>query len=83
VRPDAGALCVIRLRPSRFSNGAVARFHQELARRDARVANGAWFGEDSRVFRLGFGLPEPAELDAALDVLTAALREAANGALPA
>ena len=79
VRPDAGALCVVRLRPSMFSDGAVARFQQELARRDTRVADGAWFGEDSRVFRLGFGLPEAAELDAALGVLAAALRQAADG----
>ena len=79
VRPDAGALCVVRLKPSMFSDGAVARFHQELARHDARVADGAWFGEEPRVFRLGFGLPEPVELDAALRVLTAALRQAADG----
>ena len=80
VRPDAGALCVIRLKPSMFSDGAVARFHQELACADVRVANGAWFGDETRVFRLGFGLPEPTELDASLRALTAALRQAADGA---
>jgi aspartate/methionine/tyrosine aminotransferase len=85
VRPDAGALCVIRLKPSMFSDGAVARFHQELASADVRVANGAWFGDETRVFRLGFGLPEPAALDASLRALTAALRQAADGspAIPA
>ena len=69
-----------RLKPSMFSDGAVARFHQELACADVRVANGAWFGDETRVFRLGFGLPEPTELDASLRALTAALRQAADGA---
>jgi aspartate/methionine/tyrosine aminotransferase len=76
VRPDAGALCCIRLRPDVFDAGGVARFHAELARRHARVGDGSWFGDEARVFRLGFGLPEPDRLDAALDVLTDALHRA-------
>ena len=45
-------------------------------RLDARVGNGTWFGEEPRVFRLGFGFLPMAELDAALEALTAALQQA-------
>lgn len=76
VRPDAGALCCIRLRHDQFDDAAVARFYATLGRLDARVANGSWFGEEPRVFRLGFGLLPINELEMALDVLTAALQQA-------
>jgi len=75
VRPDAGALCCIRLRPDVFDRAAVARFFAGLSARNARVGNGGWFGDESRVFRVGFGLLAPQELDAALDVLTATLNQ--------
>ena len=39
-------------------------------------ATAAWFGEEPRVFRLGFGFLPMAELDAALEALTAALQQA-------
>ncbi|SRR5579871_2403469 len=76
VRPDAGALCCIRLRADAFDSAAVARFYAALSRRNARVGNGDWFGDDPRVFRVGFGLLAPRELDAALDVLTETLHQA-------
>ncbi|MBV8840785.1 MAG: pyridoxal phosphate-dependent aminotransferase [Alphaproteobacteria bacterium] len=76
VRPDAGALCCVRLRGDQFDAAAVARFHAALARRDARVGNGAWFGEEPRVFRLGFGLLSIPDLESALDVVGSALRDA-------
>jgi len=44
------------------------------------VAKGEWFGENARVFMLGFGLLSMAELGDALGVLTAALKEAATAA---
>jgi aspartate/methionine/tyrosine aminotransferase len=73
VKPDAGALCCIRLRSDQFDQVAVARFHAVLAALDARVGDGTWFGEEPRVFRLGFGfLPMP-ELDLSLGVLSTAL----------
>lgn len=73
VRPDGGALCCLRLRPDRYDEQAARRFHAALAVRDTRVAHGSWFGEDDRVFRLGFGhLPLPA-FEAALDRLADAL----------
>lgn len=76
VRPDAGALCCVRLKRERFDAAAVERFHSALARRGTRVAPGAWFGDEAGVFRLGFGLPTPEDLERALDCVSAALTEA-------
>jgi DNA-binding transcriptional MocR family regulator len=78
VRPDAGALCCVRLKPAAFDAAAVNRFHQALSDKRIRVANGTWFGDDVRVFRLGFGLLPMDELGDALAALAAALREAAQ-----
>jgi aspartate/methionine/tyrosine aminotransferase len=77
VRPDAGALCCVRLKPDAFDEEAVGRFYAALAENDVRVACGSWFGAEARVFRLGFGLPPAADLDAGLAALSAALRQAA------
>lgn len=73
VRPDAGAICCLRLKPTRFDDAAVARFPAELARDGVRLAAGSWFGDEARVFRLGFGLLSMPDLDAALQGLSAAL----------
>jgi aspartate/methionine/tyrosine aminotransferase len=80
VRPDAGALCCARLRAEVFDDAAVARFYKALASRDARVANGSWFGDEARVFRLGFGLLPMAELGDALAALSATLKEVSDRA---
>ncbi len=80
VRPDAGALCCVRLRPNVFDAAAVARFYAALPRLDARIGDGSWFGEEARVFRLGFGFLPIAELDAALEALTVALQHARRSA---
>jgi len=77
VRPDAGAICCVRLRPVVFDDQAVVRFHEAAAGAGVRVANGAWFGDEGRVFRLGFGLLDAAGLEAALHLLSAALRATA------
>jgi aspartate/methionine/tyrosine aminotransferase len=74
VKPDAGALCCVRLRPDQFDQTAVGRFHAALAALDARVGDGTWFGEEPRVFRLGFGLLPIPELELALGVLSTALQ---------
>lgn len=69
VRPDGGALCCLRV-----PDGTdVDAFHRRLAERDVRVAPGPWFGDDERVFRLGFGHLPPADLTTALDRLGDAL----------
>jgi hypothetical protein len=62
----------------RSSDAAVNSFYEAVAAKGARVTNGAWFGDEVRVFRLGFGLLPLAELAIALDVLTASLREIAD-----
>jgi aspartate/methionine/tyrosine aminotransferase len=76
VEPDAGALCCIRLRHDRFDQAAIGRFHAALAALDARVGDGTWFGDESRVFRLGFGLLPIRELELALDAVSTALQRA-------
>jgi aspartate/methionine/tyrosine aminotransferase len=76
VKPDAGALCCVRLRSDQFDHAAVARFHAALKTLDARVGDGTWFGEEPRVFRLGFGLLPIPELERGLDALSAALQQA-------
>ncbi len=80
VRPDAGALCCVRLRPSMFDGTAVQHFHEALASRGIRVADGRWFGEEPHVFRLGFGLLPMAQFDQALSGLTDALHQTAKRA---
>jgi aspartate/methionine/tyrosine aminotransferase len=80
VRPDAGALCCVRLKPAVFDDVAVGRFYDALAREGVRVGNGHWFGDEARVFRLGFGLLPPPDLDIALKRLAAALQQATRAA---
>jgi aspartate/methionine/tyrosine aminotransferase len=80
VRPNAGAICCVRLKASVFDDLAVNRFYGVLAHEGVRVANGSWFGDEARVFRLGFGLLSRSDLDAALRGLSAALRRAASAA---
>ena len=81
VRPDAGALCCVRLKPSVFDEGDVDGFYERLAREGIRVANGRWFGDEARVFRLGFGLLPAAELEAALSRLSDTLRRMSREAV--
>lgn len=78
VRPDGGAMCCVRLRPEVFSDADAKRFYKELRLRDALVANGSWFGDEERVFRLGFGFLPPAELGEALTATSEALRASLN-----
>lgn len=78
VRPDAGALCCVRLRREVFDDRAVSRFYAELGARETRVGPGSWFGEELRVFRLGFGLLTNVDLEQALDHVSQALRLAAT-----
>ncbi len=77
VRPDAGALCCLRLRTDAFDAAAVARFWELLPRHDLQLACGSWFGESERAFRLGFGYLPPERLGPALSALSASLDAAA------
>ncbi|WP_241495944.1 pyridoxal phosphate-dependent aminotransferase [Paraburkholderia monticola] len=73
VRPDAGALCCVRLRPDAFNDTAVSRFWDLLPGHDLQLACGTWFGESSRTFRVGFGYLPPGRLGPALTALSSAL----------
>jgi DNA-binding transcriptional MocR family regulator len=76
VRPDGGALCCIRLRPDVYADTDVDRFFARLQVNDAMVAEGRWFGDETRVFRLGFGFLPIDMLDGALAAVARALDEA-------
>lgn len=78
IRPDAGALCCIRLRPDVFGPAALTRFTEATATENVRVASGNWFAAEPGVFRLGFGLPTAPDLKLGLDALTTALRNSAD-----
>ncbi|MBV8374818.1 MAG: aminotransferase class I/II-fold pyridoxal phosphate-dependent enzyme, partial [Candidatus Eremiobacteraeota bacterium] len=78
VRPDAGAICAVRLEPAVFDDAAVRRFYDEVTRNGVRIASGTWFGDEARVFRLGFGLLPKPDYEAALEVLSAALRRSSR-----
>ncbi|MBB2947421.1 hypothetical protein FB565_007189 [Actinoplanes lutulentus] len=69
VVPDGGPLCCLRL-PAGVD---VPAFYRRLAELDTRVAPGSWFGEDDRIFRVGFGHLPADEFRTALENLSAAL----------
>jgi aspartate/methionine/tyrosine aminotransferase len=73
-RPDAGALCCVRLKHEAFDDAAVNDFYAVLGHHGVRVAPGPWFGEARRVFRLGFGLLTDAEFKQALEGVSVALQ---------
>lgn len=80
VRPDAGAFCCVCLKPRIYDDAAVSRFYATLADKGVRVANGAWFGDEQRVFRLGFGLLPMSELRVALGLVADTLRQTSRTA---
>ena len=73
VKPDAGALCCVRLRDDKFSGEQAKRFQQLAAQHQVQIAFGEWFQDEGRIFRIGFGYPKPADLKPALDALTGLL----------
>lgn len=75
VRPDGGALCCIRLRPDVYSDADVDAFFARLKINDAMVAEGRWFDDETRIFRLGFGYPSLAMLDDALAAVARSLAD--------
>jgi aspartate/methionine/tyrosine aminotransferase len=79
LRPDAGAICCARLKPAVFDDEAVGAFYRALDEAGVRVSRGSWFGDEARVFRIGFAhMPLP-DLDRALAALSEALRKTAAG----
>ena len=75
VRPDGGAMCCLRLPADRFPDEAVASFYRHLTENSTRVAPGSWFGEDDRVFRLGFGHLPASDFSTALDRVADAIKQ--------
>ena len=79
VHPHAGALCCVRLRPNVFTGTEVNAFYSQAGSTQVQLASGEWFGEQKRVFRLGFGfLPIPL-LEQALSLLEGTLRKTKGG----
>ncbi|MGJ7530368.1 pyridoxal phosphate-dependent aminotransferase [Variovorax sp. GB1P17] len=78
IKPDAGALCCLRLRADVFDDAAVSRFWALLPAHDLQLASGKWFGEADRVFRLGFGYLPAARLKPALAALSSSLDAASR-----
>ncbi len=76
VRPEGGAMCCMRLRTDQFDDTSVAHFWTQLSGNDIQLGSGSWFGESTRVFRLGFGyLPLP-DFRTSLDRLAATMDQA-------
>ncbi len=79
VRPHVGALCCVRLRPDVLADAEVNAFYSQAGNAQIQLASGEWFGEQKRVFRLGFGfLPLPL-LEQALSLLEDTLRNIKGG----
>lgn len=76
VRPDAGALCCLRLRSDAMDDAEVSRFWSLLPQHDLQLASGVWFGESERVFRLGFGYLPPERMTRALAALSSVVDRA-------
>lgn len=78
VKPDGGALCCLRLSPATFDDEGVRRFWAALPDAGLQLGDGAWFGESSSVFRLGFGYLPIEVLPAALTALSSAIDQIAQ-----
>jgi aspartate/methionine/tyrosine aminotransferase len=75
VRPSGGVVCFPRVRAEIEID--VDRFYDVLlARHGTYVGPGHWFDADRRHFRLGYGWPTTADLDAGLAGLSKALDDA-------
>jgi len=68
VKPDAGALCCVRLKKEMFSDEQVEKFYQSAKNNELQLASGAWFGLDKRCIRLGFGFLPKEKLPVALKI---------------
>jgi aspartate/methionine/tyrosine aminotransferase len=78
VAPRGGVVCFPRIRADAGIDPAA--FYRALNERYATwVGPGHWFEQEPRHFRLGFGYPSAEELPVALENISAALRDAAEG----
>jgi len=75
VKPGGGGLCCFRMRKDAITDPG--GFFDSLGGWDLAVAPGRWFGDEPRVFRVGFGSMPSDALHEALAVLGSALEAAA------
>ncbi len=68
--PKAGALCCIKFKESTFNSEQLNTFYKLAKENGIQIANGEWFGESNRFFRLGFGYMKIEQLKITLDKLT-------------
>lgn len=76
--PSAGALCCVRLKESHFDESAIDAFYKSVKEASIQIANGEWFGEYKRYFRLGFGYMEIEQLEHTLKELSKIVRTSFN-----
>lgn len=76
--PSAGALCCIKLKEGKFNQKQIEEFYSLSKSSGIQIANGEWFGESQRIFRLGFGYLETAKLRVVLDKLSVILKMTAT-----
>lgn len=79
IEPSAGALCCIRLNEKQFDTAKLDKFYDALRASGIQVANGEWFGETKRYFRLGFGYMNIDQLAPTLDRIGEILKEIREG----
>lgn len=76
--PNAGALCCIKLKETMFNQQQIENFYALSKKAKIQIANGEWFGESKRYFRLGFGYMDIKRLDSTLNKLSEILTETAT-----
>ncbi|MFK7811861.1 MAG: pyridoxal phosphate-dependent aminotransferase [Maribacter sp.] len=77
IEPKAGALCCIKLKEKWFAKDAIEAFYSLSKEAGIQIANGEWFGESKRYFRLGFGYMEIEKLDSTLNQLSQIIKKTA------
>jgi len=75
IEPKAGALCCIKLKENKFTAQQIESFYSFSKELGIQIANGEWFGESKRFFRLGFGYMDLDKLIITLDKLSKLLKE--------
>jgi aspartate/methionine/tyrosine aminotransferase len=77
IEPSGGAVCFPRVR--RELRPVMGRFYGVLREHFATIVGpGHWFEQPEHCMRIGFGWPEPDELEAGLTAISAALEETAS-----
>jgi len=74
--PKAGALCCIKLSEEKYDDEQIESFYSLAKESGIQIANGIWFGESNRYFRLGFGYMDIEKLKSTLLKLTEILSKA-------